>query len=133
MWIVTGAGKMPAKTHNHELARRDHQGVEIDYFARQTIPNPIFGVSAHSHQDDVLHLDVSTAGDEYIVGELNGEGTVSLHVEQLDLGSGSYWLDVGVHEADRYRPYDYPWEVLPFQVGSSRPEAPNRSRWWSIR
>jgi lipopolysaccharide transport system ATP-binding protein len=107
--------------------------VEIDYLARQTIPNPIFGVSAHSQQDDVLHFDVSTAGDDYVVGELSGEGTVSLHIEQLDLGSGSYWLDVGVHEADRYRPYDYLWEVLPFHVGSSRREAPNPSRWWSIR
>jgi Wzt C-terminal domain len=110
-----------------------HQCVEIDYFARESIPNPIFGASAHSLQDDVLHLDVSTAGDEYIVGELHREGTVSLHVEQLDLGYGSYWLDVGVHEADRYRPYDYLWEVLPFQVGSARREAPNPSRWWSIR
>jgi hypothetical protein len=42
-------------------------------------------------------------------------------------------LDVGVHEADLYRPYDYLWEVLPFQVESSRREAPNAPRWWSIR
>jgi lipopolysaccharide transport system ATP-binding protein len=108
--------------------------VEIDYLAHQTIPDAIFGVSAHSQQDDVLHLDVSTAGDGYVVGELQGEGTVTLHLEQLDLASGSYWLDVGVHDTERYRPYDYLWEVLPFQVGSSdRREEPHPPRSWSIR
>jgi lipopolysaccharide transport system ATP-binding protein len=108
--------------------------VEIDYLAHQAVSNAIIGVSAHSQQDDVLHLDVSTAADGYDVGELHGEGTISLHVGRLDLRSGSYWLDVGVHEAVSYRPYDYLWEVLRFEVGSKRPgEAPNSPRWWSIR
>jgi hypothetical protein len=150
------ARKMRAKTHNRQLARRDHQGIFTsrahgsepvaapDRLSRASSPEehlPTFAGSAPSPRSQiVLHpaymryqLDVSTAGDEYIVGELHGEGTVSLHVEQLDLGSGSCWLDVGVHEADRSRPYDYLREVLPFQVGSSRREPPNPSRWWSIR
>jgi lipopolysaccharide transport system ATP-binding protein len=109
--------------------------IEIGFAAHRVLPDAIFGVSARSKHDNVAHFDLSTARDGHTVGRLGGEGTISLHVDCLDLVAGSYWLDVGVYEANWDRPYDYRWQVLAFDVspsdngGLSKP-APHR---WSIK
>jgi lipopolysaccharide transport system ATP-binding protein len=109
--------------------------IEIRFAAHRVLPDAIFGVSARSKHDNVAHFDLSTARDGHTVGRLEGEGTIKLHVDRLDLVAGSYWLDVGVYEASWDRPYDYRWQVLAFDVspsdngGLSKPA----SHRWSIR
>jgi lipopolysaccharide transport system ATP-binding protein len=107
--------------------------VEIGFVAHRDIPDAVFGVSVHG-ADKSMCLDVSTAGDGQSVGRLHGSGTVRLDIPRLDLAQGSYWLDVGIYEANWDRPYDYLWEVLGFDV--FKPSAhgdltPPRS--WSLR
>lgn len=109
--------------------------VEIRFAAHRAVPDAIFGVSARPKDDTAAVFDLSTAKDGHSVGRLGGEGAVSLHVDRLHLEAGSYWLDVGIYEANWDRPYDYLWQALPFHVadaenGGVRKPASHR---WSIR
>jgi lipopolysaccharide transport system ATP-binding protein len=109
--------------------------VEIRFAAHRAVPDAIFGVSARSKHDTAAVFDLSTAKDGQSVGRLGGEGAVSLHVDRFDLDAGSYWLDVGIYEANWDRPYDYLWQALPFDVsaatnGGAEKSASHR---WSIR
>jgi lipopolysaccharide transport system ATP-binding protein len=107
--------------------------IEIDFVAHQPTHDAIFVVSVHD-EDKTMCLDVSTAGDGHTIGRLEDRGTVRLDVERLELPEGSYWLDVGIYEADWDRPYDYVWEVLPFRVSRAKlhnGSSPPRS--WSLR
>ena len=116
-----------------ELRAGQRAVVELDFLAREPVPDAIFGVSAHS-QDGVVFLDMSTAADGHSVGALEGGGTVRLSLERLDLTAGSYYLDVGVYEANWDRPYDYLWEAYPFSVQAAADSAilgPPHD--WSIR
>ena len=109
--------------------------IEIGFDAHRTLSDAIFGVSARSKHDNVAQFDLSTARDGHTVGRLGGEGAISLHIDRLDLVAGSYWLDVGVYEANWDRPYDYRWQMLAFEVspsdsgGLSQPA----SHRWSIK
>jgi len=93
--------------------------VEIRFVARRPVPDAIFGVSARSTEGAAAALDLSTAGDGHTVGRLEGDGAIHLHLERLDLSPGSYWLDVGVYEANWDRPYDYHWQMLAFDVSAT--------------
>jgi lipopolysaccharide transport system ATP-binding protein len=108
--------------------------VEIHYVAHRTLPDAIFGVSARSKHDDAAQFDLSTAKDGHRVGQLTGEGAVSLHLDRLELAPGSYWLDAGVYEANWDHAYDYLWPALVFDViASSNGEAKSGPRRWSIK
>lgn len=108
--------------------------VEMDFEVHEAVPDAIFGVSVHSTEDGVVFLDMSTAADGHSVGPLERRGTIRLSLERLDLTGGSYYLDVGVYEADWDRPYDYLWQAYPFSVeasGASGVLGPPHD--WSIR
>jgi lipopolysaccharide transport system ATP-binding protein len=89
--------------------------VEIDFIAHQAVENAIFGVSAHTDADSLRCFDLSTEPDAYSIGELSGPGSISLHIDRLDLAAGRYRLDVGVYSSE-WRPYDYHWQAIPFAV-----------------
>ena len=109
--------------------------VEIAFAARQAVPDAIFGVSARSRHDSSLHFDLSTARDGHTLGRLEGEGTVGLHIDRLELPSGSYWLDVGIYEANWDRPFDYRWQILAFDVAAPEDGTSSETlaHHWSIK
>jgi lipopolysaccharide transport system ATP-binding protein len=96
--------------------------VEIDFDPHEAVPDAIFGVSLHADGDSTHCFDISTRGDGHWVGPLREPGTVSLHVDRLDLAGGLYHLDVGVHERGWSYPYDYIWEAMPLTI--TGPDAP---------
>lgn len=108
--------------------------IEVGFVAHCTVSDAVFGVSVHREDDKTMCLDVSTAGDGHTVGRLDGTGTVRLDIERLELPQGSYWLDVGVYEANWDRPFDYLWELLSFDVAApTDPRASSSPRSWSLR
>lgn len=92
--------------------------IQIDFDANQVVDDAIFGVSAHTDSDALRCFDLSTEPDAFSVGELSGPGTIRLHIDRLDLAAGRYWLDVGVYSGE-WRPYDYHWQAIPFDVHGS--------------
>jgi lipopolysaccharide transport system ATP-binding protein len=109
--------------------------VEITFAARHAVPDAIFGVSARSTRDSSSQFDLSTARDGHTIGRLDGDGAVSLHIERMDLASGSYWLDVGIYEANWDRPFDYRWQILAFDVSAPEDGATSTAstHHWSIK
>ncbi|MFN2489745.1 MAG: ABC transporter ATP-binding protein [Actinomycetota bacterium] len=124
-------------SNGHETAQIPSGGaftVEIDFVAHARVDDPIFGISAHSTRDGTRCFDLSTASDGHLLGALDGKGTVQLQIDRLDLGGGSYHLDVGVYESSWDRPYDYLWQAFPLEVtgsdGQGVLDPPHR---WSLR
>lgn len=106
--------------------------VEVEYLAHETVPDAIFGVSAHT-EDGERCFDFSTAADGHVVGRLAASGCVRLHLDRLDLVGGRYRLDVGIYEADWDRPYDYRWRAYPFEVvGATSPGPLGPPHRWSL-
>ena len=90
--------------------------IEVDVETSLSVDEPIIGVSLHRVADFTKVLDVSTEGDGVRVGRLQGRRTVTLTLEHLDIGPGSYSFDVGVYERNWAYVYDYHWHAYPLEV-----------------
>lgn len=91
--------------------------VEIDYYAPEPITAPIVGVTL-TRADNLICYDTSSAADGLILPTVEGAGRMELVLERLDLGAGSYFVDVGVYKSDWSYTYDYHWHVYPLQVNA---------------
>jgi len=67
--------------------------------------------------DGVCAFGTNTDIEELKADRLDGNGTVSFHVDGLDLVAGTYKLDVALHKLDGY-PYDYHRLLYGFRVKS---------------
>lgn len=108
--------------------------VEIEYSARDPISSPIFSVSIFSGSD-VLLLDVSTQGSGLVLPTLQGRGSLVLHLDRLDVGGGSHYVNVGVHERAWSYAYDVHLRAYTLTVHSSISEraALSPPRRWELR
>lgn len=92
--------------------------IEIDFVVRDALPDCVVAVHIHSATSGANVLNISTQGDGLTVGRLPPRGTVRLELERLDLAKGTYFLDVGVYEANWDRPHALLWKALSFEVES---------------
>jgi lipopolysaccharide transport system ATP-binding protein len=90
-------------------------GIEIGYHAENPLPAPVFAVSI-SRPDGTVCLDTNTLSARVAVAQVKGSGTIRLAIERLDLGAGSYFVDVGVFESNWSHAYDYHWHVYQLTV-----------------
>jgi len=72
--------------------------------------------------DGVCAFGTNTNIEDLKADRLEGEGTVSFHVDGLDLVAGTYKLDVALHKLDGY-PYDYHRLLYSFRVKSRTQDA----------
>ena len=61
-------------------------------------------------------LDVSTDGTRERWQALEGEGTLRLDLERLDIAPGLYHLDVGLYGPEWTEVLDYLWEVRTIEL-----------------
>jgi lipopolysaccharide transport system ATP-binding protein len=111
---VVGAGGEP-------IDELDHGGpatVLIDYRTSGPIPSPRFGVSI-CRDDGFVCYEATTAGDAYVLPDVNGRGRIALALERLDLVAGTYYVDVGAYEYDWAYAYDLQCGVYPLRVRGS--------------
>ena len=72
--------------------------------------------------DGVCAFGTNTNIEDLKADRLEGEGTVSFHIDGLDLVAGTYKLDVALHKLDGY-PYDYHRLLYSFRVKSRTQDA----------
>jgi hypothetical protein len=72
--------------------------------------------------DGVCAFGTNTNIEELKGERLDGDGTVSFHVDGLDLVAGTYKLDVALHKLDGF-PYDYHRLLYSFRVKSRTQDA----------
>ena len=97
--------------------------VEIRMSVRANAPITDFVVGIGLFNlDGVCAFGTNTNIEDLKADRLEGEGTVSFHVDGLDLVAGTYKLDVALHKLDGY-PYDYHRLLYSFRVKSRTQDA----------
>lgn len=91
--------------------------VEIDYQSNGSPESAIFSVSITQENGD-LCLDVDTLEMGIPSIRLQQQGTLKLTIKRVDLGSGKYFVNIGIYEQDWSYAYDYHWHVYPLIVSS---------------
>ncbi len=92
--------------------------VEIEYFARRRIENPVFGYAIHT-PDFQLCVGSNTQIDPCPIDRIEGPGIIRLSLPALPLLTGHYLLSLSIHSQDHninYHRQDY---TYPFDVVSS--------------
>ncbi len=90
--------------------------VEISVAPRASTADFVFGIGIFTLEDVCVHGS-NTETDGFLPERLDGPATVRVTLPRLDLGTGTYLLDVAVHSR-RETPYDYWRGACRFQVDS---------------
>ncbi len=93
-----------------EIATGGPLAVHIDYVARQRIETPMFGITI-SNKDEQKCCEITSRSSGFDLPIVDGEGSVTLRIERLDLTPGHYFFDIGIYEADWAYAYDYHWHA----------------------
>ena len=95
--------------------------VEIAYEAPGTVHEPHFAVTI-VREDGVVCFETHTDLDGHTLSEIHGRGRISLHIEQLELAGGLYYVNVGAFEREWTYAYDLHHRVYPLRI-RRRPSA----------
>jgi ABC-type polysaccharide/polyol phosphate transport system ATPase subunit len=90
--------------------------VEISVEPRASTADFVFGIGIFTSDEVCVHGS-NTEIDGFLPERLDGPATVRVTLPRLDLGTGTYFLDVAVHSR-RETPYDYWRGACRFQVDS---------------
>ncbi len=89
--------------------------VEFDLSARADVRSPILVVSI-TNEDGTLCVDTNTLSARIEVPDLSGHAHVRVAVDRLELGTGRYFVNVGVYEAEWKYAYDFHAHAYPLTV-----------------
>jgi hypothetical protein len=95
--------------------------IRLGLRANQPLTDFVVGIGIFN-LDGVCAFGTNTNIEELKGERLDGDGTVSFHVDGLDLVAGTYKLDVALHKLDGY-PYDYHRLLYSFRVKSRTQDA----------
>jgi lipopolysaccharide transport system ATP-binding protein len=84
--------------------------------------DPIVVVAIHRVTDGVVCCDSNTQVDGLALGSLDGETTVTIAYDRLDLLPGDYDIEVGAYQRDWEYAYDVHLQAYPLRI-VGRPEA----------
>jgi ABC-type polysaccharide/polyol phosphate transport system ATPase subunit len=100
----------------HVLHSGDPATLRMTVRAHQPVDDFVFGIGIFG-ADGVCIYGTNTDIDEFTPGTLDGDATVAIAFQGLDLVEGTYKLDVAVHKHDGV-PYDYHRLLHTFRVKS---------------
>jgi lipopolysaccharide transport system ATP-binding protein len=99
----------------NRLLRGESLRIEIDFYSKEAIRAPKFGVLIRNADDSVL-FDGFAAAEDMGLDTVHGPGSVALIFHRLDLNTGDYHIDVGIYTNDWAYAYDYHWRAYPLVV-----------------
>jgi lipopolysaccharide transport system ATP-binding protein len=94
----------------------ESMAIEISVSPRVSTADFVFGIGIFTPDEVCVHGS-NTEIDGFLPERLDGPATVRVTLPRLDLGSGTYLVDVAVHSR-RETPYDYWRGACRFQVDS---------------
>jgi hypothetical protein len=100
----------------HVIHSGDPATLRMTVRAHQPVDDFVFGIGIFG-ADGVCIYGTNTDIDEFTAGKLEGDATVAIAFQGLDLVEGTYKLDVAVHKHDGV-PYDYHRLLHTFRVKS---------------
>jgi len=116
----------------YSFASGDEMTLEIEAAPARPLDDFVFGVGLFTPEDVCVH-GTNTEVDGFLPGRFDGPATVRLTLPRVELGAGSYLVDVAIHSG-RGTPYDFWRGACRFHVESPSRDAgvwrPERS--WSV-
>jgi len=114
---ITGCRLLDA-SGAERYAFRSGESVTIEIAVAPRVPTAdfVFGIGIFTPDEVCVH-GTNTEIDGFLPKSLDGPGTVRVTLPRLDLGTGTYLVDVAVH-SQRETPYDYWRGACRFQVDS---------------
>lgn len=94
--------------------------IRIDFRAVKTVSNPVFGI-AMLRGDGVWCYGTNTEIDDIKAGELEGEGALTIVMENVSLLGGQYFIDAAVQSSDG-PVYDYIRQAQQLNIRSDKDE-----------
>ena len=91
--------------------------VEIEYYSKEVIYSPIFGVDI-GQEDNMVYLSLNTISTGQTIDKIQNKGKITLNIERLDLNIGNYFLSVGIYEKNWSYAYDFHWKVYSISIQS---------------
>ena len=105
----------------HVFFSGERVDIRLGLHANEPLTDFVVGIGIFN-LDGVCAFGTNTNIEELKGDRLDGDGTVSFHVDGLDLVAGTYKLDVALHKLDGY-PYDYHRLLYSFRVKSRTQDA----------
>jgi lipopolysaccharide transport system ATP-binding protein len=104
-----------------ELDSGEPLRVAMEYVCREDIQAAIFGVSI-TREDDLICYETSTQAAGLTFSPPRGHGHMTLHIDQLDLARGNYFVNVGAYQRDWAYAFDHHWRAYPLAIRSAHGE-----------
>ncbi len=92
--------------------------VDVYYNAHQRIENPVFGFSVKTGNGFYV-FGSNTQIAKYTIAAIEGEGSVRLSLDPLNLMQGNFFLSLSVHSWDHSQQYHRREDWYPFAVKNS--------------
>lgn len=108
-----------ARTEVIRFEPGDELVIEIDYFAKRPVEDPIFGIALLDHMDTVV-FGVNTAGADVVVPTGKGPGCVRFTFENIPMVEGQYYVTVAAHSRDHAVQYHRIERLTSFRVYSDQ-------------
>jgi lipopolysaccharide transport system ATP-binding protein len=115
--VLNGAG-----TPVQEVRPDEELTIRISWRAPQRVASPIFGVAV-TRADGLVLLELNTEGEPSLPGPIEGEGSLSLQLTQLNLIDGSYLIDAGVYAQNWECIYDDRIGIARLRINAGAPAA----------
>ena len=90
--------------------------IEIGYKENKPVSNPVFGF-AFFRSDGVCCYGSNTNIENIPLVKLKKDGFVHIDIKRLDFITGSYYLDIAIHDQNEYA-FDYLNNCLSFLISS---------------
>lgn len=103
-----------------DITSGDALAVGVSYEAHQTLRRPIFSVGIF-RDDGTKCYEAVTESDGLYLEEVRGVGYLTVSFPDLNLMSGSYYIDAGVYAHDWEQAYDYRHKAASFAVNGFTP------------
>jgi hypothetical protein len=114
---ITGCRLLDASgAERYAFRSGESMTIEIAVAPRVPTSDFVFGIGIFTPDDVCVHGS-NTEIDGFVPGRLSGPAAARVTLPRLDLGSGTYLVDVAVHSR-REAPYDYWRGACRFQVDS---------------
>jgi lipopolysaccharide transport system ATP-binding protein len=92
-----------------ELESGDALAITLRLSTRAVINDPIVSIAIRRRADDALCCELDTRMSGVSIGRLEGDSSVTLAFDRLDLAPGEHAIDVGLYSADWETVFDYHW------------------------
>ena len=90
--------------------------VQVNFIADALMSAPIFTIAIRRSADHQLCFNSNSTNFDLLPTHIEGQASIALTLERLDLPAGDYYVDVGIYSKDWSQTFDYQWQGYYFSI-----------------